>query len=203
MNRRHTDVPGAAFCALLADVRRCTACTGQLPCGPRPVLQAHPAARLLIAGQAPGRKVHDSGLPFDDASGDRLRQWMGITPEVFYDATRVAILPMGFCFPGTGPSGDLPPRAECAPLWRQALLDRLPRIELTLVIGQHAQDWHLSSSPRPSVTATVAGWRTAWPALLPMPHPSPRNNRWLKANPWFVAEVVPALQQRIAELFAA
>ena len=191
---------GAAFHTLIEEVRGCTVCTAHLPLGPRPVLQVHPAARILIAGQAPGRKVHASGVPFDDASGERLRAWMGVTRDVFYDSTKVAILPMGFCFPGTGRSGDLPPRSECAPLWRQRLLDQMQQIELTLVIGDYAQRWHLPDADSKNVTNTVAAWRTRWPAVLPMPHPSPRNNIWLKINPWFVAEVVPALQSRVAAL---
>jgi len=187
---------------LIEAVRGCAVCAAHLPAGPRPVLQVHPAARILIAGQAPGRKVHESGVPFDDASGERLRQWMGVTREVFYDATRVAILPMGFCYPGTGRSGDLPPRPECAPLWRQQLLQHMLHVELTLVIGDHAQRWHLPGSGASTVTGTVARWRSHWPAVVPMPHPSPRNNIWLKINPWFVAEVVPALQARIAQVLA-
>ena len=188
--------------ALTDQVRACTACAAHLPAGPRPVLQVHGKARILIAGQAPGRKVHESGVPFDDASGERLRLWMGVTTEQFYDATRIAILPMGFCYPGTGRSGDLPPRSECAPLWRQALLDQMPDIELTLVIGEYAQRWHLPDAASAKVTQTVADWRRHWPRVLPMPHPSPRNNIWLKLNPWFVADVVPALQVRVAALLA-
>jgi uracil-DNA glycosylase len=202
MPQRTKRVNGAAFSALVEEVRGCTACAAQLPLGPRPVLQVHPAARILIAGQAPGRKVHESGVPFDDASGERLRAWMGVTRDVFYDPTQIAILPMGFCFPGTGRSGDLPPRSECAPLWRQRLLDQMQQIELTLVIGDYAQRWHLPDAESKNVTDTVAAWRTQWPAVLPMPHPSPRNNIWLKINPWFVAEVVPALQSRVAALLS-
>ena len=190
------------FKVLVEEVRACTVCAVHLPSGPRPVLQVHREARILVAGQAPGRKVHESGVPFDDASGERLRQWMGVTRETFYAATRIAILPMGFCFPGTGRSGDLPPRSECAPLWRQRLLDQMPLIELTLVIGDYAQRWHLPGAHAGNVTETVANWRGHWPALLPMPHPSPRNNIWLKINPWFVSDVVPALQRRIAELLS-
>jgi len=193
---------GAAFDVLIEEVRGCTVCAAQLQSGPRPVLQVHPAARILIAGQAPGRKVHESGVPFDDASGERLRAWMGVTRDVFYEPKQIAILPMGFCFPGTGRSGDLPPRSECAPLWRQRLVDQMQQIELTLVIGDYAQRWHLPDAESKNVTDTVAAWRTQWPAVLPMPHPSPRNNIWLKINPWFVAEVVPALQSRVAELLS-
>jgi uracil-DNA glycosylase len=182
---------------LLNEVRACTICAAHLPAGPRPVLQVHAAARILIAGQAPGRKVHASGVPFADASGERLCEWMGVKRDVFYNPETVAILPMGFCYPGTGTSGDLPPRRECAPQWRARLLAALPKIELTLVIGQYAMAWHLPECARANLTDTVRAWRRRWPAVLPLPHPSPRNNLWLKANPWFVAEVVPELQSRV------
>jgi uracil-DNA glycosylase len=187
---------------LLKEVRACSACAAHLPLGPRPVVQVSAQARILIAGQAPGRKVHASGVPFDDASGERLRQWMGIAPEVFYDARRIAILPMGFCYPGTGPSGDLPPRKECAPLWRARLLQAMPKIELTLLIGQYAQDWHLPQPRGTPLTQTVRAWREHWPRVLPLPHPSPRNNIWLKANPWFADEVIGELQLRVRALIA-
>ena len=187
---------------LLSQVRNCTLCAAHLTDGVRPVLQVDAKARILIAGQAPGRKVHSSGVPFDDASGERLRAWMGITPDVFYDATQVAILPMGFCYPGTGKSGDLPPRKECAPQWRAPLLALLPHIELVLVIGQYAIEWHLPQCSGATLTDTVRAWRKHWPNALPLPHPSPRNNIWLKANPWFVDEVVPVLQTRVAEILA-
>ncbi len=202
MKPRTTTTNEAALQALVEEVRGCTVCAAHLPLGPRPVVQVHRAARILIAGQAPGRKVHESGVPFDDASGERLRLWLGVRRDVFYDPTRIAILPMGFCFPGTGRSGDLPPRSECAPLWRQRLLDQMPHVELTLVIGDYAQRWHLPGAKAANVTDTVAGWRALWPAVLPMPHPSPRNNIWLKINPWFVADVVPALQARVSALLA-
>ena len=157
-------------------------------------------ARILIAGQAPGSEVHASGVPFDDASGDRLRQRMGIGRDLFYDPKLVAILPMGFCYPGTGRSGDLPPRRECAPQWRARLLQAMPRIQLTLVIGQYSIEWHLPSTAASNLTETVRAWRKYWPGVLPLPHPSPRNNFWLKANPWFVLEVIPVLQARIRSL---
>jgi uracil-DNA glycosylase len=147
--------------------------------------------------------VHASGVPFDDASGERLRAWMGVSAELFYDAKTVAILPMGFCYPGTGKSGDLPPRRECAPQWRAPLLAAMPRIELTLVIGQYAMAWHLPDVDSQNLAQTVRAWRDHWPAALPLPHPSPRNNIWLKANPWFVDEVVPVLQARVQSLLAA
>jgi len=185
---------------LVSEVRACRLCEAHLPLGPRPVLQVQSGARILIAGQAPGSKVHQSGVPFDDASGDRLRDWMGIDKAMFYDAACVAILPMGFCYPGTGNSGDLPPRPECAPAWRAKLLARMPSIELTLVIGQYAQAWHLKDSCKPSLTETVMAWRDHWPTILPLPHPSPRNNIWLKRNGWFEGEVVPAVKKRVQEV---
>jgi len=186
---------------LLTEIRACTLCAAHLPAGPRPVVQAHPKARILIAGQAPGRKVHESGIPFDDPSGDRLRQWLGIDRETFYDAEKIAILPMGFCFPGTGKSGDLPPRPECAPAWRAPLLAHLPNVELTLILGRYAQLYHLDAGKQ-SVTAMVRAWRDVWPEKLPLPHPSPRNQLWLRKNPWFEDEVLLALRERVRILLA-
>jgi len=184
---------------VLRKVRRCTLCEA-LPLGPNPILQASTSARILIAGQAPGRKAHERGLPFDDPSGTRLRDWLGVDREQFYDPDLFAIIPMGFCFPGTGSAGDLPPRPECAPAWRNALLERLPQIALTLVIGQFAQRWHLGDSCGTNLAETVGNWEAFWPRLLPMPHPSPRNNRWLKQNPFFEADVLPILRTRVGEL---
>jgi uracil-DNA glycosylase len=186
--------------ALLKEVRACTLCAAHLEAGPRPVLQVDRKARILIVGQAPGRKVHASGIPFDDASGDRLRQWLGVDRQVFYDPLKIALLPMGFCYPGTGTSGDLPPRPECAPMWREKLLAHLPNIELTLVIGQYALEWHLPEQGSKNLTQTVKDWRSFWPKVLPLPHPSPRNNIWLKSNPWFAEEVIPPLQARVREM---
>lgn len=180
---------------LLTEIRACAKCS-DLPLGPAPLLQADPRARILIAGQAPGSKAHQKGVPFDDPSGDRLRDWLGIDRPMFYDASCIAIVPMAFCYPGTGASGDLPPKPVCAQSWRTRLLNGLPNIELTLVIGQYAIDWHMPGQPG-SLTATVAGWRGHWPAMLPLPHPSPRNNRWLKTNPWFAEEILPALRERV------
>ncbi len=180
--------------ALLERVRACRLCEDGLPFGPRPVLQLDPAARVLIAGQAPGRRVHESGVPFDDKSGDRLRDWLGVTRDEFYDPTRIAILPMGFCFPGTGRSGDLPPRSECAPAWRQALLDVLVDLRLTVVIGQYAMKWHLPNAGR-NLTETVREWEAYGGDVIPLPHPSPRNNIWLKKNPWFTETLLPHLKQ--------
>lgn len=181
---------------LLASVKRCTLCE-DLPLGPRPLLQVAPDARILIAGQAPGAKTHAKGIPFDDASGRRLREWLGVDPDTFYDANKIAILPMAFCFPGTSRGGDLPPPKRCAETWRKPLLEGLPHIELTLVIGQYALDWHLGSTQSKTLTETVSRWQEFWPNVLPMPHPSPRNNRWLKKNPWFEEEVLPALRERV------
>ena len=184
---------------LLTEVRACTICTG-LPLGPKPLLQADSAAQILLVGQAPGSKTHEKGRPFDDVSGKRLRDWLGVTEEQFYDPRLFAIIPMGFCFPGTGKGGDMPPRPECAPAWRQPLLDALPNIRLTLVLGQYAMNWHLADRRSRTLTDTVKRWREFWPELLPLPHPSPRNIRWFKANPWFETDVIPVLQDRVREL---
>ena len=196
------DVRLAGLAAEASACRLCRESNGNpLPHEPRPVFVASRAARILIASQAPGRKAHESGRPFSDASGDRLRDWLGVTAAQFYDPTVFAIVPMGLCFPGTGPSGDLPPRPQCAAHWRRALLAQLPALELSLVIGQYALAYHLPP-PRP-VTAAVRAWRDGWPKLLPLPHPSPRNNRWLRDNPWFAQELLPVLRQRIAGLLGS
>ncbi|NCF26180.1 MAG: uracil-DNA glycosylase family protein [Gammaproteobacteria bacterium] len=184
---------------LLSQVRACRICETHLPLGPRPVVQLDRHARILIVGQAPGRKVHDSGVPFNDPSGNRLRDWLGVTRDVFYDPKQFALVPMGFCFPGSGRSGDLPPRPECAPAWREQLLGHLARVELTLVLGQYAQAYHFGKGKQ-SLTELVKSWRTYWPHMVPLPHPSPRNNLWLRRNPWFDVEVLPSLRKRVAEL---
>lgn len=194
-----TDLPDTR---LLDEVRACTLCALSLPFEPRPVLQFHPDARILIAGQAPGRRAHVSGVPFDDPSGVRLRAWLGVSDEIFYDPTLFAILPMGMCFPGTGVSGDLPPRPECAPTWRPRLLAELTNVRLTLVIGQYALAYHLPSSTIGTVTQRVEEWRTYWPSVVPLPHPSPRNYGWLSKNPWFAQELLPALRTRVADVLA-
>lgn len=182
---------------LLTEIRACQTCAGSLPLGPRPVLQASASARLLIVGQAPGAKVHASGVPWDDASGVRLREWMGIDTQTFYDAARIAIVPMGFCFPGYDAKGaDLPPPAVCAATWRGRILDEL-RPDVTLLIGGCAIRWHLGLR---DVTAAVAGWRDHAPRVWPLPHPSWRNTGWLKRNPWFEAELVPELRRTLAEV---
>lgn len=192
----------ADFPALLERIRACTVCQAQLPHGCRPVLQADPRARLLIVGQAPGRRVHASGVPFDDASGERLRHWLGIERESFYDPAQVAIVPMGFCFPGSGRNGDLPPRPECAPLWHPLLLPQLRQIRLQLVIGQYAQAAMPGLHGR-TLTDNVHNWQQHLAAgVLPLPHPSPRNRLWLARNPWFEVELLPVLRQQVASALA-
>ncbi len=188
-----------SYSALLTKVYACTICEKHLPLGPRPVLQLHPKAKILIAGQAPGKKVHETGIPFNDASGKRLRQWLGITSEEFYDAKQIAILPMGLCYPGTGKSGDLPPRKECEPAWRRPLLEYLNQLELTIVLGQYAQAYHFSNH-HASLTELVKNWQNYWPDLVPLPHPSPRNQLWLRKNPWFEIELIPVLQKRVVKI---
>ena len=185
---------------LAQEIRACTLCSAYLSLGPRPIIQVSNSAQILIVGQAPGSRVHETGIPFDDPSGNRLREWMGIDKSVFYEESKIAIVPMGFCFPGTGKSGDLPPRPECAGTWRKKLLNELPQISLTLVIGQYAQAWHLGQLAKENLTETVKAWKEFGPKIIPLPHPSPRNNIWLKKNPWFVQEVLPRLQSEIKSL---
>ncbi|WP_374653684.1 uracil-DNA glycosylase family protein [Phenylobacterium sp.] len=189
--------------ALLDEIAACRACAGELPHEPRPVVFVRPQVRLLICGQAPGRRVHESGLPFTDASGDRLRQWMGIDAATFYGRPEIGVAAMAFCFPGTNPKGgDYPPPPRCAQLWRPRLLAQLPRVELTLLVGGYAQDWALGGKTKGNMTETVRAWREYAPACLPLPHPSWRNTGWLKRNPWFEAEVTPYLRQRVQEMLA-
>jgi len=184
----------------LEQLRGCTLCASQLPLPPKPIVQLQPEARILIAGQVPGRRAHDSGRPFADASGIRLRNWMGISEAEFYDPKIIAILPMGFCYPGKGPSGDLSPRPECAEHWRLRCLALLPHVDLTLLVGQYAQWWHLGYNGRTGLTETVKNWKSFWPDHVPLPHPSPRNNGWLKKNPWFEQEMLPELRANVSEL---
>ena len=187
--------------AVLADIRACRACARELPHEPRPVVRVGPATRLLICGQAPGRLVHESGLPFTDPSGDRLRRWLGVDYETFYGHPAIGVAAMAFCFPGTNPKGgDFPPPARCAQLWRPQLLERLPNVELTLLVGGYAQGWALEGGG--SMTDTVRRWREFLPHYLPLPHPSWRNTAWLKKNPWFEEEVTPWLRARVAEMLA-
>ncbi|MDX5481106.1 MAG: uracil-DNA glycosylase family protein [Hymenobacteraceae bacterium] len=186
--------------SLLQQVRACRICEEHLPLGPRPVLRASTTAKLLIVGQAPGTRVHASGKPWDDQSGKRLRQWLDLPPEVFYDESQIAIIPMGFCYPGKGKSGDLPPRPECARHWHQQLLDLLPNIRLTLLIGKYAQDYFLGATAKATLTETVTHWHEYLPHYMPLPHPSPRNQFWLRRNPLFEEDAVPALQQLVRVL---
>lgn len=180
----------------LADqVRGCSACDG-LPLGPRPILQWSSSAQILVAGQAPGRITHHKGIPFDDPSGERLRSWLGVTRDQFYDQDIFAILPMAFCFPGSGKSGDLPPPAQCAELWRDELLAGLTNLKLTIIIGRYAADWHLEHNSS-TLSVSVRRWRETLPARILLPHPSPRNNRWLKQHPWFEAELLPDLRRQV------
>jgi uracil-DNA glycosylase len=188
----------AGLDAVLAEARACRACVDHLPLGPRPVLRAEAGARLLIVGQSPGTRVHDSGIPWDDPSGERLRGWMGIGPEAFYDGARVAIIPMGFCYPGRDAGGgDAPPRPECAPPWHGRLRALLPAIELTLVIGGYAHRHYLGAHAARRVTDTVRAWRDHLPAFLALPHPSWRTRAWVKRNPWYDSEVIPELRARV------
>jgi uracil-DNA glycosylase len=188
--------------SLLTAVRACRACEGHLPLGPRPVLRAAMTARILVVGQAPGARVHQTGIPWDDPSGERLRAWMGVGKADFYDESRIAIIPMGYCYPGRGRSGDLPPRSECATLWLEKLLARLPLIELTLLIGRHAQRHFLGKRRKESLSETMKAWAEYAPRYIPLPHPSPRNTPWLQRNPGFQQELLPELRARIAALLA-
>ena len=187
--------------ALLQEVRQCRLCAAALPLGPRPVLRAARGARLLIVGQAPGTRVHETGIPWNDPSGDRLRAWLAVGRDVFYDESRIAIVPMGFCYPGVDRNGgDKPPRPECARHWHPLLLPHLPRVELTLLVGGYAQKYYLGGGRPPSMTETVRRWADFAPRFLPLPHPSWRNTAWLKKNPWFDDDVLPVLRDRVRAL---
>ena len=188
---------------LLDEIRACRVCAENMPHTPRPVIQASAAARVAIVGQAPGTRVHASGKPFTDPSGDRLRDWMGVDETVFYDPSKIAIVPMGFCFPGLDEKGgDLPPRKECAPLWQSRVHAQLPRVELILLVGMYAQRFHLGARARKTLTDTVRDAETYAPAYIPLPHPSWRNNAWIRRNPWFEEKILPMLQCRIKELLS-
>ena len=189
--------------ALLAQVHACRHCEANLPLGPLPVLRASSTARLLIIGQAPGTRAHETHLPWNDPSGDRLRHWLNMDRDAFYDARRIAIIPMGFCYPGRDPrGGDNPPRPECAPLWHPCLLDALPNIRLTLLVGSYAQARYLEKTRARTLTETVRRWQTHLPTHFPLPHPSWRNTHWLRKNPWFETELVPDLQHRVGQILA-
>jgi uracil-DNA glycosylase len=194
------DARAADLDRLLVEIRACTVCKAHLPLGPRPVVRGRASARLLIISQAPGTRVHETGLSFDDRSGDRLRDWLALDRDAFYDEGRVAIMPMGFCYPGRLPAGgDAPPRRECAPLWHDRLLAAWPDISLTLFVGSYAIAYYLGGRGAPTMTETVARWREQPPQRLPLPHPSWRTAAWERRNPWFAAELLPELRRRVAE----
>lgn len=184
--------------ALRAEIAACRVCAAHLPAGPRPIVQFGATSRIVIIGQAPGTRVHESGVPWDDASGERLRQWTGLAPRQFYDATKVALVPMGFCYPGTGTNGDLPPRPECAPLWHERVLAALPVRRLTLLVGSYAQERYMPDAKRLSLTERVKGHASHGPDHFPLPHPSWRSTGWMKKNPWFETDVLPALRSAVA-----
>ena len=190
--------PGEGLDDLLARVRACRVCAEHLAAGPRPVVQFSATARLLIIGQAPGARVHASGIPWNDPSGDRLREWTGLSKDVFYDPARVALMPMGFCYPGTGESGDLPPRPECAPLWHDVLMAHLPPDRLTLLVGGYAQKRYAAHGRR-TLTEIVRDGEAAGPGLFPLPHPSWRSGNWMRSNPWFELEILPKLRLAVAQ----
>jgi uracil-DNA glycosylase len=193
-------VSEAALGSLLDQIRACRRCDGLLPCGPRPVLRASTTASVLVVGQAPGMRVHETGIPWNDPSGDRLRMWLGLDRDAFYDERRIAIVPMGFCYPGTGKSGDLPPRPECAPAWHPAILARLKELRLVLLVGAYAHHRYLPGWRSRTVTQRVACWTEAPSPYVPLPHPSGRNNGWLRRNPWFEAELLPDLRRRLSDV---
>ena len=182
---------------ILPEIRACGICAGHLPYPPRPIVQIGVAAGILIIGQAPGSKAHESGVPWRDQSGDRLREWTGLTEETFYDPARVALMPMGFCYPGAADGADLPPRPECAPLWHERLLSLMPRVRLTLLVGIHAQNHYLPGTARTTMTETVRSFAAHAPRLFPLPHPSWRSTGWMRRNPWFEAEALPALRNSV------
>ena len=193
-------MPSSKLDEWLREVRACRACEAHLPYAPKPVLRAAATARILLVGQAPGRRVHETGIPWNDPSGDRLRDWMQVSRDIFYDEGRIAIIPTGFCYPGTGKGGDLPPRPECAPLWHPRLHELLPDVRLTLLVGSYAQAYYLGKRCQKTLTETVHHYRDYLPEFLPLPHPSPRNQMWLKRNPWFAEEVLPLLRREVARL---
>lgn len=199
--RRTADARDPGLAGLLAEIAACRICADVLPLGPRPVLQAGAQARLFICGQAPGTRVHETGVPFNDPSGDRLRDWMGIDRDRFYDPAMVSIIPMGFCYPGRNArGGDNPPRPECARAWHDRLFASLPKPALKLVIGRYAHDYHLGGRTGKTLAETVRNWRDFGPDVIPLPHPSPRNMNWFRRNPWFEAEVIPELRARVARI---
>lgn len=199
---KNSDLQEQPLSELLAEVRGCRACEMHLPLGPRPVLRIHPEAKILVSGQAPGTRVHATGVPWNDLSGKRLREWMGIGPEIFYDETKVAVLPKGFCYPGKGVRGDLPPRKECADLWFEQLLSHMPNLQLILPIGIHSQEYFLAGSRKKTMAETIKAWKEYSPLYMPLPHPSPRNIMWFRKNEWLDKEVIPALKEKVREVLS-
>lgn len=194
---------GEPMKSLLREISRCAVCAAHLPHGPRPVMAAGTGSRIVIIGQAPGRKVHESGVPWQDQSGDNLREWLGVDARTFYDPAHFALMPMGFCYPGAGRSGDLPPRPECAPLWHPRLLRQMKSVRLTLLIGRYSQEYYLGDRVKESLTTTVSRFREYLPRYLPLPHPSPRNRIWMRRNPWFETELLPSLKSIVARVLKA
>ena len=185
---------------LLQTIHNCEICSAHLPLGPRPIVTAHADAKIVIIGQAPGTKVHKTGIPWDDPSGKQLRKWLNVSDEVFYDARKIALVPMGFCYPGKGKSGDLPPRPECAPQWHESLLTKMPKLEFVILIGMYSQKYYLKEKARKTLTETVENYKDYLPLYFPLPHPSPRNRFWLTKNPWFEKEVVQVLKEKVQEI---
>lgn len=185
---------------LLSEIRKCTVCRGFLPNSPKPIIQASSTSKIVIIGQAPGQKVQDSGIPWDDASGNNLREWLGVSKQTFYNEKVFALIPMGFCYPGTGKSGDLPPRPECAPIWHKQVLKSMSEVRLTLLIGQYAQNYYLKKSAKKTLTETVKNYNEYLPDFLPLPHPSPRNNIWQKKNVWFKESLIKILKEKVESL---
>ena len=188
---------------VLKKIRKCEVCISHLPLGPRPVLAASSKSKIVIIGQAPGTKVHQTGIPWDDPSGKQLRKWLDITDETFYNEKEIAIVPMGFCYPGKGKSGDLPPRPECAPLWHQQLLDKMPNVKLIILIGMYAQKYYLKNEAKKTLTETVKNYQDYLPNYFVLPHPSPRNRFWLTKNPWFEKDVLPVLKKRVKDILSS
>lgn len=185
---------------LLTKIKACEVCRESLPLGPNPIVTASSSSQIVLIGQAPGVRVHESSIPWNDPSGDRLRDWLQVGKDIFYDASKIALIPMGFCYPGKGKSGDLPPRPECAPLWHEALLQEMPQVKITILIGQYAQRYYLKKQVKKNLTETVKSFREYLPIYLPLPHPSPRNLIWLKKNSWFEQDVLPILREKVKSI---